>query len=161
MTDTEKLIADLIEKVNSFNWNNDRISLSHAEKLLSESIRVIKALQFTIESQQKEIDALLKASEWQPIATIPPQTAVLIHYKNRLGNSRIVKAKFIPQYTEETNGDTDGDDVGEYDEPNDRYTYVEGFWEMIDNWDDYSFVFISEHKPDAWMPLPRTKESES
>ena len=42
---------------------------------------------------------------------------------------------------------------------NDRYTYIEGWWEYIDNWDEYAFVlFDSGHKPDGWQALPPPPE---
>lgn len=89
---------------------------------------------------------------WQPIDTAPHQKAVLIHYRNQLGNSRIVKAAFIPRFTEQSDGDDEAYD--EYDEANERHTYREGWYEQIDNWGDYSAVHVNEGAPDYWHPLP-------
>lgn len=93
-------------------------------------------------------------SDWQPISTAPQLQVVLVHYKNVLGKSRVIKARFTPRYTEEA---TDECEFGtqEYDEANDRYTLVEGWWECIDNWGDFSYVFVTEGVPDHWMPLPK------
>ena len=100
-------------------------------------------------------------SEWRPIETAPTNLPVLVHYKNPLGKSRVVKAQLIPRFSMESSPDTELG-VDEYDEENDRYTYIEGWWEVIDNWDDYSFVlFDGDHRPDAWMPLPEPPEAES
>ena len=91
---------------------------------------------------------------WKPIDSAPPGKIVLVHYRNRLGKSRIVRAEFIPRFTVESNPDAEHG-IDEYDEDRDRFTYLEGWWEHIDNWDEYGFVlFESDHKPDAWMPLP-------
>ena len=95
--------------------------------------------------------------QWQPIETAPSGKAVLIHYKNRLGNSRVIRARYIQRFTEEAVND-DGEGVDEYDEANDRYTYMEGWWEMLDNWDDYAFVMVNEGQPTHWMPLPEPPE---
>jgi hypothetical protein len=97
--------------------------------------------------------AALAEREWRPIDTAPSLKAVLVHYPNALGNSRIVKAKFIPRYTVESSGDEEG--VDEYHDSSDRFTYIEGWWELIDNWDEYSFLFIDGNKPTHWMPLPK------
>lgn len=99
-----------------------------------------------------ELRAALAEREWRTIDTAPSLKAVLVHYPNALGNSRIVKAKFIPRYTVESSGDEEG--VDEYHEDSDKFTYIEGWWELIDNWDEYNFVFIDENKPTHWMPLP-------
>lgn len=90
---------------------------------------------------------------WQPINTAPPQQEVLIHYTNRCGKSRIVKARFTPRFTVASSGGSD-DEYDEYDEVNDRYTYCEGWYEQIDNWSDYSAVHVCEGEPDYWHPLP-------
>ena len=72
--------------------------------------------------------------QWQPIETAPSGKAVLIHYKNRLGNSRVIKARYIQRFTEEAVND-DGEGV-----------------------DDYAFVMVNEGQPTHWMPLPETPE---
>lgn len=41
----------------------------------------------------------------------------------------------------------------EYDEETDEYYMPEGWWEVIKNWDDYSFVAIADFVT-HWMPLP-------
>lgn len=92
-------------------------------------------------------------SQWQPIETAPSGKAVLIYYTNPLGKGRTIKARHIKRYTEESNGDAD-EGVDEYDEANDRYTYVEGWWEMLDNWDEYGFVKVYSGAPTHWHPLP-------
>lgn len=93
------------------------------------------------------------AREWLPIESAPKGVAVLIHYKNQLGKSLVIKARYIERFTEEAGHDCE-EGVYEYDEANDRYTYTQGWWEMIDNWDDFAFVMVHEGQPDMWQPLP-------
>ena len=81
-------------------------------------------------------------SEWQPIDSAP-QTGrkVILFYLNRNNLPRTVMARWL---TDEQAADTDGDDVG-----------LEGGWyECIDNWDDYTQVAIHEGEPSHWMRLP-------
>lgn len=87
---------------------------------------------------------------WQPIETAPKVIPILIHYTNSCGNGRTVKAYYIEKFTEESSDDSDN---YEYNEADDTYYIVPGWYEMIDNWDDYSSVAI-QYDPTYWMPLP-------
>jgi hypothetical protein len=79
---------------------------------------------------------------WLPIATAP-QTGrkVIVFYLNRNNLPRTVMARWL---TDEQAAETDADDVG----------LKGGWYECIDNWDDYTEVAIHEGKPTHWMPLP-------
>lgn len=92
-------------------------------------------------------------STWLPIDTVPPGVNVFVFYRNRAGMGRTIKAMHSPRFTLEANEDCE-DGVAEYHEALDRYTLVEGFWEQIDNWDEFTQVLVTEGEPTHWMPLP-------
>ncbi len=79
---------------------------------------------------------------WQPIESVPKTgRKVILFYKNRLNVGRTVIARWL---TDEQATEIDADDVG-----------LEGGWyECIDNWDDFTEVKIHEGEPSHWMPLP-------
>jgi hypothetical protein len=79
---------------------------------------------------------------WLPIATAP-QTGrkVIVFYLNRNNLPRTVMARWL---TDEQAAETDADDVG----------LKGGWYECIDNWDDYTEVAVHEGEPTHWMPLP-------
>lgn len=79
---------------------------------------------------------------WQPIETAPKTgRKVILFYLNRNNLPRTVMARWL---TDEEAAETDADGVG-----------LEGGWyECIDNWDDYTEVAIHEGEPTHWMPLP-------
>ena len=113
----------------------------HQERIISE--RMIQ------ERMQEEIDELRQALEterewvaWHPIESVPKTgRKVILFYKNRLHVGRTVIARWL---TDEQATEIDGDGVG-----------LEGGWyECIDNWDDYTEVAIHEGEPSHWMPLP-------
>lgn len=81
-------------------------------------------------------------TEWQPIETAPKTgKKVVLFYLNRNNLPRTVMARWL---TDEQAAETDADGVG-----------LEGGWyECIDNWDDYTEVAIHEGEPSRWMPLP-------
>jgi hypothetical protein len=87
---------------------------------------------------------------WLPIDTAPKGKPVLVHYINGCGKGRTIKARYVDRFTEESSPDSECD---EYNEENDTYYTLPGWYEMIDNWDEYSSVFV-HHDPILWHPLP-------
>lgn len=79
---------------------------------------------------------------WQPIETAPKTgRKIIVHYMNSSGKARRVMARWL---TDEQAAETDRDGGG-----------LEGGWyECIDNWDDYTEVAIYKGEPTHWMPLP-------
>jgi hypothetical protein len=97
--------------------------------------QAITALRQALETEQEPV-------AWQPIESAPKTgRKVILFYKNRLHVGRTVIARWL---TDEQATEIDGDGVG-----------LEGGWyECIDNWDDYTEVAIHEGEPSHWMPLP-------
>jgi hypothetical protein len=91
----------------------------------------------------------VKASDSNPL----PGRIVLAHYINELGMSRIVRAQWIAENTVEAGDDLD--EVGEYNDADDTYYMPEGWWEQIDNWDNYAQVWMQRDVTHwTYMPLP-------
>ena len=90
---------------------------------------------------------------WRPASELPEKDQIVIAtYLNSNGKRRSVRAVYVRQYEEELDYDDDSD--YEYNEENDTYYLKEGWYELIDNWDDYSSVAIVEGVVDYWMPMP-------
>ena len=90
---------------------------------------------------------------WRPASELPEEGQIVIAtYLNCYGKRRRVRAVYIRQYEEEA-GDDD-EDVMEYSDEKDEYYLKEGWYELIDNWLDYSLVAIVEGIVDYWMPMP-------
>jgi Protein of unknown function (DUF551) len=86
-------------------------------------------------------DALAPVA-WHPIATAPMTgKKVILFYLNRNKLPRTVMARWL---TDEDATEMDNDDVG----------LKRGWYECIDNWDDYTLVAIHEGEPSHWMPIP-------
>jgi len=47
----------------------------------------------------------------------------------------------------------DDDEIIEYDEAEDAYFRLEGYYEVIKNWEDYGCVVVGDFVT-HWMPLP-------
>lgn len=76
---------------------------------------------------------------------------VLAFYRNRLGMARMVCAEWVAACTREV---TEADDLdGDYDDTADTVYWTEGWYERIDNWDDFSSVAITEGEVTHWADL--------
>lgn len=90
--------------------------------------------------------------KWRPVETAPMDgRAMLIHYKNSSGMGRTIKAMYAPKFFLECD-----EDYAEYDEDADQYYAPEGWYELIDNWDEFSSIKVHEGEPTHWMPLPES-----
>jgi hypothetical protein len=89
---------------------------------------------------------------WTPVAEAMPKSGVIVlaYYTNVLGEPRRIRAQWVAAQTQEADCESEN---CEYDEGTDTYWTPEGWYECIDNWDEYSSVFVSE-KITHWMPLP-------
>jgi hypothetical protein len=91
---------------------------------------------------------------WRSVSELPEEDQIVIAtYLNSYGKRRRVRAVYIRQYEEELDYDDDSD--YEYNEENDTYYLKEGWYELIDNWPDYSSVAIVEGVVDHWLPMPK------
>ena len=89
-------------------------------------------------------------AKWISVEHSLPDKKCFAFYKDELGNSRTVCANYIKKYTQEAGMD---DEWIEYCDDDDTYYYPEGWYKLIDNWDDYSFITIN-HQVTHWLPLP-------
>jgi len=75
---------------------------------------------------------------WQPIDTAPKGKIVLVHYKNRLGNCRTMRAQYyLPETLESDESESGWADEGWYEES-----------------EAYEYLMPLEGEPTHWMPLP-------
>jgi len=102
---------------------------------------------------ERERCMLRAAQQWVPVTERMPKSGqpVMVCYRNRFGHWRRIRAEWVAAKTQES--DTDSE-IGEYDEATDTYYDPEGWYERIDNWDDYSAVVVHDGEPTHWMPLP-------
>ncbi len=82
--------------------------------------------------------------------------SVLACQRYQNGRETIIRAAWIAAKTEEAS--YSDDDIGEYDEDTDNYYLPEGWYEKIDNWEEYTSVMVSGGEVVSWTPLPKSSD---
>jgi len=91
--------------------------------------------------------------EWISTADKMPGNAVVVLacYKNSNGLIRRVRAMFLAAKSIVSIVESE---IGEYDEETDTYYDPEGWYEKIENWDEFTAILIDQPVT-HWMPLPK------
>lgn len=106
-------------------------------------------------------DALLTAisslqeleRKWIPVSERLPEETVLVTVETKTFRHRyICEAVWIPRWTWKASFDN-WEDCSEYNEDEDEFYVIEGWYERVHNWDEYSYVGIEDNVI-AWQPLP-------
>jgi hypothetical protein len=84
-----------------------------------------------------------------------PGRKVLACYVNDLNKCRTICAVWVPAKTWDAYTYSDDDNFGEHDEETDKYFWPEGWYETIENWDDYQYARVHEGEVTHWQPLPQ------
>jgi hypothetical protein len=90
----------------------------------------------------------MKVDECMPLPGLP----VLVAYQNERGHWRCIRAEWVEVKTQVAYGDDE--EYADYDEETDEYYAPQGWYELVNNWDDYRSLKVYEGKPSHWMYLP-------
>lgn len=98
--------------------------------------------------------------QWIPCSErLPEKETVLATVETKTFKHRYVcEAVWISRWTWKASFDN-WEDCSEYNEDEDEYYVLEGWYERVHNWDDYSYVGI-EDDVIAWRPLPEPYREE-
>ena len=98
--------------------------------------------------------------EWIPVTERLPKSGehVLLCCEVKRSDGSAVKQYVCDGFYAAKHTETvfyDGDDIAcEYSEEDDVYYLLEGWYEVIKNWDDYNSIVISDFVV-GWQPLPK------
>ena len=109
------------------------------------------------------VDALrnvpaVEVASWIPVAERLPESGVHVLLCCEIRSNGTVYKRYVcdvyyaKRYTEQT-WNNSGDIACEYREEDDEYYLLEGWYEVIRNWDDYNSIVIGDFVT-HWMPLP-------
>ena len=93
-------------------------------------------------------------SHWISVRkAIPPNgRKVLATYLNSYKNRRIITAQYFRRFEVESSGENG--EFDEYRKEDDTYYVCEGWYECVDNWNEYSSFYVTEGTVTHWMELP-------
>jgi len=97
----------------------------------------------------------IKTSDMLP----PSGKKVIAAYRNSAGNWRQIMAFWVAPKTEEANEEWE-EGTAEYDEEADCYWVKSGWYEQIDNWDEYTSCAVGEGEVSHWQPRPEPPSDE-
>jgi len=80
----------------------------------------------------------------------------LASFVNRIGKRRTIKAFYARRFTIEGEGSEEANE--EYHEDNDCYYLIEGWYEVIENWSDFSSIYVVEGDVSHYMIMPKPLE---
>jgi hypothetical protein len=101
------------------------------------------------------------AQQWISVADEMPKSnkPVFIFYRNALGNGRTVKGFYCGHHERSTEDYEEFEEGGDWSEDGETKYWPAGWYESIENWEDYSAVAIYEGVPTHWchlLPEPPT-----
>ena len=86
----------------------------------------------------------------------PTGQKVNASFQNRLGKRRMICGHYIRKFTVES--DPDAEAAIEWSDDDETAYYKEGWYENIENWDDFSFIAVCEGVVTHWEFLPKHPE---
>lgn len=148
---SRKAAVEAIEETDWYHINKDGVLVrgaNSAEDLpLFIAEDVFEALRFVTPAKQ----------QWIPVTERLPESGkhVLVACECRSDGSVIGKYVCDGYYAaaKTITGGCGDDCATEYDEEDDEYYLLEGWYEVIKNWDDYNSIVIPNFVT-HWMPLP-------
>lgn len=102
---------------------------------------------------------------WIPITEQLPESGVRVLFccEKRSGGAvykrYVCDGYYAKRYTEQT-WNNSGDIACEYREEDDEYYLLEGWYEVINNWDDYNSIAIADFVT-HWKPMPEPPKEDS
>lgn len=152
MSDTREKLIEMLD-----------IIIQPGQKTLGDIADHLIANGVRLETETSDKTSDKKTSEWIPVSERLPESGVhvLLCCEIRSGTvyrRYVCDGYYVKRYTEQV-WNNSGDIDCEYREEDDEYYLLEGWYEVIKNWDDYSSVVIDDFVT-HWMPLPEPPKGE-
>lgn len=113
------------------------------------------------ETKQEAVSAWnMRADGWIPVGERLPESGVHVlvacEVRGQYCSGRYVCDGFYAKANTQPSYGYPDECVFEYSEEDDEYYLLDGWYEVVKNWDDYSSIVIDDFVT-HWMPLPSTE----
>lgn len=108
---------------------------------------------------------------WIPVSERLPEGNIKVlvtgrEYSKYLKKYRYVRfiARYISKYLIKVCDmwtECDDDDMQDHNESDDEYYAKDGWYESVENWNDYTDLYVSDYEVIAWQPLPEPYKEEN
>jgi len=154
---------DKYNPIRSLAYDSAGVGLGYDDTTVMAQFHAFKgALALSAPSHGEQVRQMVPS--WNLAADELPASGktVLAFYLNSHGMGRRIRAMHVKRFTVEAEEFADPDtQCCEYSEQDDCYYTTEGWYELIDNWPDYSSCAVIEGVVTHWMPLPSTPSAGS
>lgn len=124
----------------------------------------IDCVTYDVEHTIECLKALPSAQQWIPVSELPNdnrEVEVTCEVKRLDGKKYryTCHASYVHRYSIESTGYNNWEECDEYNEEEDMYYALPGWYERVHNWDDYSYCAIEDYVL-AWRELPEPYKGE-
>ena len=132
--------------------NDDLISRQAAIDALREEFKRVPTSAIRAMQAVENLPSAQPEQRWIPCSERLPEDTVIVTVETKTFKHRYVcEAVWIPRWSKKAEYDN-WEDCSEYNEDEDEFYVLEGWYERVHNWDEYSFIGI-EDKVIAWKPI--------
>ena len=144
---------------------SDLISRQSAIDAVTDELDMIDHVpQWVFDRLEKRLKQLPSAQRWIPVSELPNDNReVEVTCEVRLLSGKKYRytchASYVHRYSIESSGYNNWEECDEYNEEEDMYYALPGWYERVHNWDEYSYCAIEDYVL-AWRELPELYKGE-
>ena len=148
---------ELIYQGMEYEIEKDILKAVHKQNINVDKQELIRALQYDRNQYEKGYSDAMAKQKWIPVSEGLTESGKHVLVACEIHSGGCVYGRYVCDgyyaAPKSLTGGCSDDCATEYDEEDDEYYLLEGWYEVIKNWDDYNSIVIHSFVT-HWMPLP-------